>query len=120
MNLPSELRRGLPTTRDFIWAVVDQDLSGVSRLIPVRLSSRDDGERAFGRIRDRLALAKSPSWICRMSTAISFKTVASTATIKYVSLTAMSLPPICKLTIEGVKRRTLSRQSNLFEGISRG
>ena len=118
MNLPSELRRGLPTTRDFIWAVVDQDFSGVSRLIPVRLSSRDDGERAFGRIRDHLAVIKSHSWICRMSAAISFKTVASTATIKYVSLTAMSLPPICKLMIEGVKGRRLSRQSNIVESIS--
>ena len=103
MSRPSELRRGLPTTRDFIWAVVDQDFSGVSRLTPVRLSSRDDGERAFRRIRDRLALVKSHSWICRMFAAISTKRVAGIATITYVSLTAMPSPPTRKLIIEGDK-----------------
>ena len=103
MNLPGELRSGLPTTRDFIWAVVAQDSSGVSLLIPVRLRSRDDGERAFGRIRDRLALVKSHSWIYRMFAAVSTARVASKATITFVSLIAMSWLPTCKLMVEGNK-----------------
>lgn len=84
-----------------MWAVVDRDFSGVSRLLPIRLSSRDDGERAFGRIRDRLAVVKSHSWIHRMITAVSTARVASTATIRYVSLAVMSSSLGCKLIIKG-------------------
>ena len=103
MSLPYELGPGLPTTRNFIWAVVERDSSGLSRLMPVRLSSRDDGERAFGRIRDRLAVVQSHSYICRMVAAISTARMASTATITYVSLTATPLPQNCKLMIQGDK-----------------
>lgn len=103
MSLPAELRPGLPTTRNFIWAIVERDFSGLSRLMPVRLSSRDDGERAFRRIRDRLAVVRSHSCICRMLAAICTARTASTATITYVSLTATPLPQICKLMIQGDK-----------------
>lgn len=85
MNQATEPQYGLPTTRDFVWAVVNQRLNGACHLVPVRISSRDDGERAFRRIRDRLDAVvprSRTSWVFAASFA---KMVVSTATVRYVS-----------------------------------
>ena len=79
-------QHGLPATRDFVWAVVDQRFNGVAHLVPVRIGSRDDSERAFQRIKTRLAGGKPVSYINWGFETLSLRQVASTATIRYVCL----------------------------------
>lgn len=82
-------RCGLPTTRDLTWAVVKQNLAGACYLVPIRFSSRDDGERAFNRIKARLNAVNPSFWANRLLIAMVTKQVAHKATIKYVSTVAM-------------------------------
>ena len=119
MHQTTELHYGLPATRDFVWAVVDQRFNGVSHLVPVRIGSRDDSERAFQRIKTRLACGKPGSYINWVFGALFLRQVASTATIRYVCLREKFYHGIMLIEQGDQKRRGPSAQSSI-KGLSRG
>ena len=81
-----ELRLGLPTTRDYVWAVASRTFNGPCYYMPISLSSRNDGERALRRIKSRVAAASPRSWVSLLLASMLLRTVISKANIRYVSV----------------------------------
>ena len=84
MSQVIESRCRMPDTRQRLWAVAYQNLRGECYLVPVRLSSRDDGEVAFIRIRSRIKAVLSPCLPQRILLTLIAKRVAGTAVIRRV------------------------------------
>ena len=84
MSHVTALPSGIPTTRDYLWAIASRSFSGISHLQPVRLSSRDDGESAFRRINAGIEAATPRSWTNQILAILLTKQIASTAVVKHV------------------------------------